>query len=314
MKTINKSKQYTVTVGIPAFNEEANIISLLQSIIRQSSEHFVLDKIIVASDASTDQTENKVLAFAQKHTNVTLLVSKERKGKIARLNLLYQQFTSDFLLTLDADVVLAGTHDIDEMMKIMITQKHIDLVAAEQLPVSAQDTLISKILFKNYQLWNMVKDAMPDQANIYRMTGSVALLRKSFAKKVIYPTTITCDQGYLFVLAKRTNSFYFTKNATILQSAVATVKDLKKSHSRSFSERDDLKKVFGDEVMAYYALPFHIKLRVLMNALNQSPIITVAAALLNIYFKYFPYNDTLHTKGQWEIVSSTKKSIELRIS
>ncbi len=314
MKHMNTKKKYTVTVGIPAYNEEANIISLLKSVLQQHTEFFTLKSIIVASDGSTDSTKKKVLEFAKTHSKVTLVASSARKGKIAQLNMLYQQFSSDFLLTLDGDVVLGGVHDIDEMIKVMHTKKHIDLVAAEQLPVSSQDTIVSKILFKNYELWNKAKDAMSDQANIYHMTGSVALLRKSFAKKVIYPSNITCDQGYLFVLAKRTNSFYFTKNATILQSAVTTLKDLKKSHSRSYSERDDLRKVFGDEVLAYYSFPFHIKLQVLIKAMIGSPFVTLAAVLLNIYFKNFPYSDALHAKGQWETVSSTKKSIELHVS
>ena len=50
------NKKLTVSVGIPAYDEEANIKSLLEAILQQRQENFILKSIIVVSDGSTDRT------------------------------------------------------------------------------------------------------------------------------------------------------------------------------------------------------------------------------------------------------------------
>jgi glycosyltransferase involved in cell wall biosynthesis len=46
-------KNMTVTIGIPAYNEAANITSLLMALLAQNTPNFKLESIIVASDGST---------------------------------------------------------------------------------------------------------------------------------------------------------------------------------------------------------------------------------------------------------------------
>lgn len=49
-------KKLTVTIGIPAYNEEQNIGHLLVNIFNQSTSIAILDEIIIVSDGSTDNT------------------------------------------------------------------------------------------------------------------------------------------------------------------------------------------------------------------------------------------------------------------
>ena len=49
-------KKLTVTIGIPAYNEEANVRNLLVSLLAQKETNFKLQEIIVVSDGSTDKT------------------------------------------------------------------------------------------------------------------------------------------------------------------------------------------------------------------------------------------------------------------
>ena len=57
-----KSKQNltTITIGISAYNEVANIKALLQTLLAQRANNFLLEKIIVISDQSTDDTASEV--------------------------------------------------------------------------------------------------------------------------------------------------------------------------------------------------------------------------------------------------------------
>ena len=58
MKT--KFKKPTLSIGIPAFNEEANIYFLLKDLLSQKMDQFNLERIIVNSDGSTDDTIEQV--------------------------------------------------------------------------------------------------------------------------------------------------------------------------------------------------------------------------------------------------------------
>ena len=61
------NKKPTVTIGIPAHNEEANIANMLNSVISQEQKSFFLEKIIVALDGCTDNTESEAREFAKKY-------------------------------------------------------------------------------------------------------------------------------------------------------------------------------------------------------------------------------------------------------
>ena len=65
---INKKsmKQLRVTIGIPAYNEENNIIPLLTSLVNQKTSQVVVEKIIVMSDGSSDNTVGSVKLLKNK--------------------------------------------------------------------------------------------------------------------------------------------------------------------------------------------------------------------------------------------------------
>src|SRR3989344_5204255 len=100
-----EKKAPTITVGIPAYNEERNIRSVLESVLQQRGSLFRLEKIIVVSDGSDDRTESMVREIAAANPIIELVADHGRKGKITRLNQLCRMNQSDFLVFLDADTV-----------------------------------------------------------------------------------------------------------------------------------------------------------------------------------------------------------------
>src|SRR5689334_482537 len=105
---MNKS---TLSIGIPAYNEQANIKDLITALMNQVQENFVLEKIIVASDGSTDQTEQIVRSISD--TRVQLIADGQRKGQAARQNEIIEQLKSDLLLLLNADVLPTDNNFIE---------------------------------------------------------------------------------------------------------------------------------------------------------------------------------------------------------
>src|SRR5947209_6505819 len=115
-------KPCTISVGIPAHNEESSIRNVLQSILDQQENNFVLKEVIVISDGSTDKTVEKAKAISDRR--ITIIDDKKRKGKSARLNQICTKCTGDILILCDADIII----DNNKLFSIIIDQ--IDITKA----------------------------------------------------------------------------------------------------------------------------------------------------------------------------------------
>ena len=106
----------TITVVIPAYNEEARIVDTLQAVQRIAG----IDKIIVVNDGSTDHTSERA-----REQGVMVLDLKENRGKGGAMNAVIPMIDTDVVAFLDADLgasaaearkiidpVLAGVTDL----------------------------------------------------------------------------------------------------------------------------------------------------------------------------------------------------------
>lgn len=302
-------KPLTVTIGIPAHNEEANILHVLRSILMQKGESFIIEKIIVLCDSCTDKTAEIASTFAKKYTHITVISETERKGKVARLNQLYALNISDVFINFDADIILCGSTMLEKMVKIFIEEKDTVMVAAHQVPIPTK-TFIGNIIYAGYQFWDMARLSVKNYDHIQNHYGAATALRKSFIQHVQFPKDITDDRGYLYILAKKIGNFRYTMNAKIYYRPVSTMRDFLTLYDRSFSKNQDaLAKYFSANVYRLYHIPLYYKLRAIGIMFVKSPFYTTLAVLLNIYTRLFPKHDVLYNNGMWEISLSTKKAI-----
>jgi cellulose synthase/poly-beta-1,6-N-acetylglucosamine synthase-like glycosyltransferase len=93
----------SVTVLLAVFNEEEAIRRKLENLLALEYPKEKLD-ILVASDGSTDKTNEIVREFADR--GVRLFISEHRKGKSATQNEAVKLVNSDILAFTDADTVL----------------------------------------------------------------------------------------------------------------------------------------------------------------------------------------------------------------
>jgi glycosyltransferase involved in cell wall biosynthesis len=101
----------TISVGIPTYNESANIEFLLDDIDRSfreinGADNF--DQILISDSGSDDGTQEKVRSWGKRnpHVKISLLEHSIRVGKFENLNVIFSNATSDVLVCLDADVRL----------------------------------------------------------------------------------------------------------------------------------------------------------------------------------------------------------------
>ena len=95
----------TLSIVIPAYNEEEFIATLLEQVVMVPTEKLGFTKeILVVNDGSKDGTEAAAKRFAATHPEVKVLtqVPNQGKGKAVRRGI--QESTGDFVLIQDADL------------------------------------------------------------------------------------------------------------------------------------------------------------------------------------------------------------------
>lgn len=309
-----KNKKLTVTIGIPAHNEEENIKNMLESVLKQKGESFVLEKILVVLDGCTDNTLKIVESIAKKDRRIKVMHDGKRTGKATRLNQILTKNNSDFVFLIDADMVLARPTEIERMILEFVSNKKVNVVAGYQIPAQT-DSFIGKISNASFKLWYDTTTNVRDGNHIYNIHGSISGLRNSFAKALTFPNAITCDQGYLYMKAVLSDreGFKLAKNTRFIFSTVSTIKDSRMQGTRSiFKDKEHMRKYFGEETMAKeYAIPIKNKIISLMKFLMKDPVYTSLAICLGILIRIFPLKDDLNKNGIWETVSSSKKRIRI---
>ena len=73
-------KLTSLSIGIPAYNEEGNITFLVNSILKQKLSGFILKEIIIVCDGCSDKTVSLVKSL--KNNKIKLIVNSQRQGKV----------------------------------------------------------------------------------------------------------------------------------------------------------------------------------------------------------------------------------------
>lgn len=138
------------TVGVMAYNEEANIKRSLQALLEQKSERTGLEEIIVVASGCTDHTVDVVRAMMEVDSRIRLLVQPRREGKASAINLFLQHARSDVLVMAGADII--PEKDALERLCAHFSDSTVGMAGAHPVPVNDQHTFIGHAV---HLLWNL---------------------------------------------------------------------------------------------------------------------------------------------------------------
>lgn len=105
-RILTKKSHYPtgLSVGVMAYNEEKDVIDVLEAINHQKIRPNVkISEILVISDGSTDKTDELVTKYSLIHPKVRLVRVDERAGKCHSINLFIQMAQNDIVVMANAD-------------------------------------------------------------------------------------------------------------------------------------------------------------------------------------------------------------------
>lgn len=231
----------TITIGIPAHNEAENIAHLIGALLQQDVRSGVIEKIIVISDGSTDDTVAEVKKIADHRIQV--IEGTEQVGQAERQNQIFTKSTTDVVILLNADVLPESNGCIEQMLLPFTTSDPADLVAARVQPVSGTKTWISRVLDRSSTWKRQVFENINNADNLYVCHGRARAFSRRLYTHLRWPT-IMAEDAYSYIFAKKHGcKFVYTAQATILYSSPKTIDDHLKQSERFFYSAAELRKL-----------------------------------------------------------------------
>lgn len=305
-------KKVTLSVGIPAYNEEKNIGNLLKTIIDQKQLSYKIESVYVICDGCTDKTVEIVEGFSKKHNFVKAIEKNDRGGKASASNMIYRLNKSDYILTIDADMIFAKDDDIESMIREITKDINLNFVGPRHCPIPAK-SFMGKLAVVSYLSFEDAYLKLNGGNNFYAVMGAY-LLTKKFAKTIKYPAGAQADQSILYAWAtrKNKNGFNLIKEANVLFRTVTTFRDWRILGVRSvISDKANTAKFFGEEILKEYYMPRRLFIASLLKWFFKSPFYMTGSIIMNIYIRKFPLKEKMPVGGIWEMTQSSKEAITI---
>lgn len=294
-------KKNTITIGIPAFNEEKNILYLIQDILRQQTSSYTLTSIIVANDGSTDNT----VPILRKANNKKIFIidGKKRLGQAYRQNQIINRTSSKILILLNADIRINDTDYINKLI-FPILHNHADLVSSYPKPVHVPN-LFSNVLFAGTQIQEQIYSRLHNGNNIYTCHGRARAFSKRLYKALRFQQSVGED-AYSYLYCKQHLYKYVNQQtAKVEYKLPANIKDHLKQSARFVQNTAILKKYFSASILdKEFHIPKHILVEQTIRGFVRNPVKTILYLITTILARIY----SLSSRGESDTWSQSLSS------
>ncbi|MBI3981075.1 glycosyltransferase [Candidatus Microgenomates bacterium] len=308
MKIISKP---TVTVAVSCFNEGENILPFLESVLKQKETGYVLEKILVYSDGSTDDTVKK--AKSLNNSKIKIFAYKKRIGKSSHLNDIYQNLKSDILVQSDADVIFSYPYLITDLIKPFKENKSVGMTGGRTLPLPAV-TFTEKAVGCSYRVYDQMRALIGKEHNVYTAIGQILAFKKELVKKINVPSNMTSNDSFTYFSCLTYGYKYrYVSQALVYFRSPRALRDHIRQGTRIAITSYRMFEYFKKELVEKeFALPRGLLITLMFKEFLRHPVLCSYIFLVNFYCKLKAKSPSQYSTAKWAIALTTKK-LDLKI-
>lgn len=287
------------TIGIAAYNEEANIGRLLQRLLDQRLETVAVSQIVVVASGCTDRTEEIVRQFEARDARIQLLVQPQREGKASAINLVLRHQTERVLVSCSADLL----PELDAVEKLVapFADPDMGMTSCRPVPVNDRGTFTG---FAAHLLWDLHHEI---NASGGFKAGEMIAFVKVFER---IPRRTSVDEASIEpIIRGQGYKVQYVPDAIVANKGPDTISDFLRQRRRIYCGHLETSDLLGYSVSTMSG--FKILALVLRN-LDWRPkpfIWTWCVAALEVYGRFLGWRDFKTRKEHtiWEIAQTTKE-------
>lgn len=218
----------SVTVIIPAYNEEVTIKKTIHALLKSN---YRLTEILIIDDGSTDQTASIIKRFYSHNPKVKLLQTGN-SGKASALNLGFQNALGDIIITIDADTIFQPA-TISYLVQ-NFSDPHVAAVTGYCKIGNCKNQLTIWQHIEYVTAQNLDKRALEELGCISVVSGSNSAWRKSVVEQLgyYYKDTLAEDTELTIRILNAGHKIIYDDRAISYEESPETVKDFLKQRYR----------------------------------------------------------------------------------
>jgi biofilm PGA synthesis N-glycosyltransferase PgaC len=225
------------SVGITAYNEEANIGRLLQAIIDQRLYEVEISEILVVASGCTDRTEEIVRAYMEKEPRIRLCVQEKREGKTSAINVFLGQ-AKEKICVLESGDTLPREDTIENMVR-MFRDPAVGMTGAQKVAVNTPDHVVGVLSHLRLKMEHQLCLEIP-------RLGELIAFRKVFDQ---IPPDVAMDEAFVEALIiRRGMQVRYAPDAVVYNMGPETVGDFVTQRRRNYAGHLYLRDKYGYRV------------------------------------------------------------------
>ena len=286
------------SVGITAYNEEANIGRLLQALLDQRLFEVEISEIIVVASGCTDRTVEIVREKMADDPRIQLYVQEKREGKTSAINV-FLAHAKEKICVLESGDTLPRDDTIEKMVR-MFRDPAVGMTGAQKVAVNNPEHIIGLLSHLRLKLEHQLCLEIP-------RLGELIAFRKVFDQ---LPRDVAMDEAFVEALIIRHGmQVRYAPEAVVYNMGPQTVGDFVKQRRRNYAGHLYLQDKYSYQVSSLQnTRVVRIALEEVWGAVRLVALLGFLA-ILEVYSRILGYWDYRVRKRRhvvWDMAWSTK--------
>lgn len=213
------------SIGIMAYNEEANIARTIAAVLKQQGPSMHIEEIIVVASGCTDRTVPIVADIALQESRVRLCVQEKREGKASAINLFLKEATSEIVILIGADVI-PEEGAIESLCAPFMKNPSIGMVGGRPVPINDPHTFMGHTVHLLWRLHDRVARITPKLGEVIAFRNVINGIPTNSAVDEISIQALISQLGYKLI---------YQPKCVIYNKGPLTIRDFLKQRRRIYA-------------------------------------------------------------------------------